>query len=275
LPKIGNWSFRRESSSSQIGFGLALVSGEVVKPYLSIPIQECGEPLVAIPGDGIALVDPHPYVVLGAPYGDKSPYFLRQGVLRRLLQASALLQSLQPTWHIQVFDAYRPIPVQQFMVEHAYGEMLRARGLEERSLTKGEQQAILAEVYEFWAIPSSDPATPPPHSTGAALDVTLVSEAGVSVEMGSPIDELSPRSFPDYFAPDSPDRPVDDQTPLEDCDRFHQNRQLLYDVMQQAGFQRHPKEWWHFSFGDQLWAWLTRKEVGNAEEGAIACYGCI
>jgi D-alanyl-D-alanine dipeptidase len=26
--------------------------------------------------------------------------------------------------------------------------------------------------------------------------------------------------------------------------------------MAAAGFARHPNEWWHFSHGDQLWAWL-------------------
>jgi D-alanyl-D-alanine dipeptidase len=25
--------------------------------------------------------------------------------------------------------------------------------------------------------------------------------------------------------------------------------------MEVAGFAQHPNEWWHFSHGDQLWAW--------------------
>ena len=27
--------------------------------------------------------------------------------------------------------------------------------------------------------------------------------------------------------------------------------------METAGFAQHPNEWWHFSLGDQLWAWRT------------------
>jgi D-alanyl-D-alanine dipeptidase len=27
--------------------------------------------------------------------------------------------------------------------------------------------------------------------------------------------------------------------------------------MLEAGFAQHPNEWWHFSHGDQLWAWRT------------------
>ncbi len=246
-----------------------------MKPYMMIPIEECGEPLVAIPADTLALIEPHPYAKLGAPYGTKSPYYLRQGVLHRLLQAHVLLQAQHPPYRIQVFDAYRPIEVQRFMVDYAYQEMLQTKGLEERSLSEAERHAILKEVYEFWAVPSDNPATPPPHSTGAALDVTLVDGDGIPVDMGSPIDELSPRSFPDYFAPHSPHRPQTDDTSLEQCDRAHYHRHVLYMVMYQAGFQRHPKEWWHFSVGDQLWAWLTRHDPQSGNNGAIARYGRI
>ena len=40
-----------------------------------------------------------------------------------------------------------------------------------------------------------------------------------------------------------------------DAQRWHQRRQLLADVMEASGFAQHPNEWWHYSFGDQLWAW--------------------
>ena len=32
------------------------------------------------------------------------------------------------------------------------------------------------------------------------------------------------------------------------------------------GFVQHPNEWWHFSYGDQLWSWLSKQ--GNAIYGA-------
>lgn len=245
-----------------------------MKPYLQIPIQECGESLVPIP-DQMALMDPHPYQVLGAPYGDKSPYYLRHDVLQRLLQAQQRLQDVYSNWRIQIFDAYRPIPVQQFMVDYAYREILGQKGIDPHALTEEQQHAIWHEVYQFWAVPSADLATPPPHSTGAALDVTLVNDAGIAIDMGSPIDELSLRSYPDYFTPDSLHRPTTDDTPIEWCDRFHHNRQLLCRVMRHAGFQRHPNEWWHFSFGDQMWAWLMRTDSDTPDMEAIAFYGRI
>ncbi|MFM7427018.1 MAG: M15 family metallopeptidase [Elainella sp.] len=220
-----------------------------MKPYQQVPIQDCGEPLLPIPAALFARTEPHPYVQLAAPYADKSPYYLRQGVLERLIQAQQLLQRQRPGWQIQIFDAYRPIPVQQFMVDYSLQRLLQAVGLTLKTANQLQKQQALEQVQQFWAVPSLDPATPPPHSTGAALDVTLVDAAG-PVEMGSPIDEMSPRSFPNHFA----------TATTETGQTAHQNRMLLHEVMTQVGFEQHPQEWWHFSYGDQLWAWLVRQK---------------
>lgn len=225
-----------------------------MKPHYKIPIEDCGEPLVAIPLNQFAVVTPHPYQALGAPYGDRSPYFLRKRVLEALRQAQLLLQEQHPSWSIQIFDAYRPVPVQAFMVQHTFQTLLEEQGLKAANLNEAKRQALLEEVYRFWASPSLDLATPPPHSTGAAVDVTLLDSLGQVVDMGSPIDEVSPRSHPNHYW-DNPDSIA--QT-------WHQHRQLLNSVMHQAGFRRHPNEWWHFSFGDQLWAWMKHQETGEA-----------
>lgn len=224
-----------------------------MKPYQHIPIVDCGECLTPIPQELFALVEPPPYLALGAPYGDCSPYSLRTGVVSALIQAHHSLQAQKPGWRIQIFDAFRPIVVQQFMVDYTFRQLLQTRRLQPDDLSPEQHQAVMGEVLQFWALPSSDPATPPPHSTGAALDVTLVDADGASVDMGSPIDEVSPRSFPDHFA-----------TEYDPYSQYvHGNRVLLHQVMDAAGFQRHPKEWWHFSLGDQLWAWLVGQESGQ------------
>lgn len=241
-----------------------------MKPYAMIPIVECGEPLVPIPSDIFSLVFPHPYVKLQAPYGDRSPFFVRTTILELLIQAQIDLQTQQPGWHICIFDAYRPIAVQKFMVEYAFAELLQRRNLQVNELSQRQQQSLWQEVYQFWAIPSSDPSTPPPHSTGAAIDVTLTDEQGQPVDMGAPIDELSPRSFPDYFAPTSAH--IQAWSVAEaTAEVFHQRRLLLHQVMTTVGFRRHPQEWWHFSCGDQLWAWLMNRE--RMETLLVARYG--
>jgi len=234
-----------------------------MKPYQQIPIAENHEPLVAIPRDRVAFVTPHPYEKLGAPYGDRSPFCLRQSVCDRLLAAQTCLQKQHPDWRILVFDAFRPVAVQDFMVEFSLKELAQERGLNPEEISPQQRQELLAWVHQFWAAPSLDPATPPPHSTGGAIDVTLVDDRGQEIDMGSPIDELSERSYPLHFA-----NSTDPQKKA-----YHQRRELLFSIMRSSGFQRHPQEWWHFCFGEQMWAWLTREETGD--RSIVARYGGI
>jgi zinc D-Ala-D-Ala dipeptidase len=248
-----------------------------MKPYQQIPIHECHELLVEVPLDCFAVESPHPYTKLLAPYGNKSPYYLRQGVLERLLTARTELQKKHPGWQIQIFDAYRPIAVQQFMVDYMFQQVVQAEGLTQIELTESQRQAILAKVYQFWALPSLDPEMPPPHSTGAAVDVSLVNAAGQVVDMGSPIDEMSPRSDPNYYAAKETERDASRDGDELDHQRaqFHLNREILKTVMTAAGFEQHPNEWWHFSYGDQLWAWLKEQRSNSRTARYRAIYGAI
>jgi D-alanyl-D-alanine dipeptidase len=234
-----------------------------MKPYHTIPIIESGEILVKIPLEIFAVESPHPYAKLGAPYGEYSPYYLRENIIKSLIKAQSYLQAIHPNWHIQIFDAYRPVVVQQFMVDYSFNQALQARGLAIAQLSPAQQDQIWQEVYQIWAIPSQDMKTPPPHSTGAAIDITLVNERGQVVDMGSPIDEMSERSLPDYYAEHG------DQV----AQRYHTNRELLREIMSKAGFERHPKEWWHFSCGDQMWAWIRNRQ--HPEQQVTARYGRV
>lgn len=222
-----------------------------MKPYQKITIEECNEPLIAIPETEFVLETPPPYVKLGADYQGKSPYYLRKGVLDRLFLAKAKLAEIKPQWKIKIFDAYRPISVQQFMVDYTFKSICDDRHLSINNLTPEEKASIYEEVYTIWAIPSDNPLTPPPHSTGGAIDLTLTSTDGDTIDMGGDIDELSPRSQPDYYLHSS--------NPLEQ--KYHHHRQILLQVMTDAGFLRHQGEWWHFSYGDQMWAWLGKKKI--------------
>jgi zinc D-Ala-D-Ala dipeptidase len=235
----------------------------IVKPYQQIPIQECGEPLISIPLDRFAVESPHPYVKLGANYRSRSPYCLRQGVLAALVKAQNSLQQDYSGWRIKIFDAYRSVEVQQFMVDYTFSELLKKKELIAENLSNEQRQQVLNEVYQIWAVPSDNPATPPPHSTGAVVDITLVDASGQTLDMGGEIDELSARSHPDYYA----------NSTAEKEQIYHARRQLLYKIMQQAGFCRHPGEWWHFSLGDQMWAWQNNQE--NVNTFLTARYGRV
>lgn len=224
------------------------------KPYQSIPIAECHEPLVTIPETAFAFTRPHPYAVLGAPYGGDSPWMLRRGVLAALLVAQGELARRRPGWRLKLFDAYRPVAVQAYMVWREFRQQARLLGRSLADFRDPEQlrqedaalyELLAGKVFEFWSPPSVDPLAPPPHSTGAAVDLTLQDAAGQEVDMGGLIDETSARSYPDHYAAAT-------EPPLR---TYHELRELLAAVMRAAGFSRHGNEWWHFSLGDQMWAW--------------------
>ena len=230
-----------------------------VKPYRAVPIRECGEPMVAVPRDAFVFFEPHPYVALGAPYGSASPWMLRRSILESLQKAQQKLQQLHPGWRFMLFDAYRPNAVQAYMVERELSIIAKSEGLDAAKLPDAERERLLIKVFRLFAIPSDDPATPPPHSTGAAFDCTLMDADGHEIDMGSPLDENSDRSLPDYFA-----KATDIVGKAA-----HANRVFLNDLLQEQGFRRNPSEWWHFSRGDQLAVWADR----DKNPGGVAIYG--
>ena len=76
------------------------------------------------------------------------------------------------------------------------------------------------------------------HTTGGAVDVTLF-YYGKEVDCGSKY--LT-------FTPSTP-------TWSNTLNRSQQrNRFILYNAMTQAGFVNYPLEWWHFCYGDKMYA---------------------
>ena len=228
------------------------------RPWHSVSIDDCGESLRPL-RSFVTCMEPHPYVALGAPYGNGAdPFCLRQGVRSRLLAAQVHLNSLttldgREPLRLGIFDAWRPLSVQAFMVNYAIEQECARQGVNPNDSDEMDRlQNVRAQVSRFWAPPSPALSTPPPHSTGAAVDLTLIDAMGSTLDMGGEIDAIGPESLPLHHVEAAKENP-DGHSAL-----FHSRRCLLHRVMQQAGFVRHPNEWWHFSFGDQLWAWTVQ-----------------
>ena len=119
-----------------------------------------------------------------------------------------------------------------------------------------EFKEVVNKVNKFWALPTFNKSMPPPHSTGAAIDLTLAVKNGSALNMGGEIDCIGAKSEPNYFLQLAK---VDNKS---SASLWHSRRLLLNDIMTNVGFVRHPNEWWHFSYGDQLWAWLTKSDAG-------------
>ncbi len=227
-----------------------------MKIWNKIPIKDNGDKLIAIPSY-LNFLDPHPYFHLGAPYKDKTSIWkLREEVVKRLVKVNDYLIS-KSTFSLLIYDSWRPLEVQEFMFKRALSLECKKSNIDGSFENIKSHPSILKKVEKFWAYPYCDYRCPPPHSTGGALDVCLSDKDGNLVEMGSRVDQMDETSNPDFFA----------NIKNGEAIIWNSRRNLLTEIMTKFGFAQHPNEWWHFSYGDQLWAWKNKKE--NAIYGKI------
>lgn len=200
-----------------------------------LPVAECGEPLCTLHLSPTLRVYPA-YRHLGIPEAVEDCQ-VRQAVFERLLLAA---ERLPAGLSLVVLDAWRPMAVQR----HLYLTL-------EAAMTRHHPDADAATLErltrQFVSPPSSDPRAPSPHLTGGAVDVTLCDAQGRWLDMGSRFDEVGPRSFSAHYETAA----TGDSATLAIRDR----RRLLHGAMLAAGFSNLPSEWWHYDYGDQLWAW--------------------
>src|SRR5580692_1747278 len=123
--------------------------------------------------------------------------------------------------HIKVFDCYRPTrAVANFVrwardLKDTAGKVEFYPNVDKRTLFRDGYIASLSG-----------------HSRGATIDMTLAKDDGTELDMGTPFDFFSPKSWP-------ADPTV---TPQQ-----HANRMLLAAAMRRRGFRGYDKEWWHFT----------------------------
>ena len=219
-----------------------------MKPWYQIPIVDNNEKLISIPSE-IDFIEPHPYLALGAPYKSKRTIWsLREGVVSRLVRANEYLRTICNDYSLILYDSWRPVEVQSYMFYLAFESESNKRGLKIQPDEMNSYPEIIKEVEKFWAYPSFDDNFPPPHSTGGAIDLALADSSGKLIDMGCEIDNMDISASPEFYE----DRNSKESIIWDD------RRNLLKNIMLKFEFVQHPNEWWHFSYGDQLWAWTNQ-----------------
>ncbi|WP_432463915.1 M15 family metallopeptidase [Agarivorans sp. QJM3NY_33] len=169
-----------------------------------------------------------------------SECFVRGSVFERLIEAEKLL----PTGiHLVILDAWRPFPVQQYLFDTLMNLM-------EHANPELSPQQCNDKARNLVSPPSTDPKAPSPHLTGGSVDVTLCDQHGRLLNMGTLFDEASDDSWTAAL-----ERPALSKA----LQLAQQNRRLLYHAMTNAGFSNLASEWWHYDYGNQLWALATQQ----------------
>lgn len=199
----------------------------------SIPIIECNEPLVNIKYEDNLQYGPAPECELTASDYTK----IRKSIFEKLLKAQA---DLPKGWRFRLYEGFRSLKVQQLLFDQ---EFQRVQAKYPR-LTFEEQfhetTRLISPVINL-----DGSQNVPPHNTGSAIDIEIVTQDGQLVDMG-----MAAKDWP-Y---------VDSKICATQCKTVSKtaqtNRKLLCDIMQAHGFVNYPTEWWHFSYGDRYWAYF-------------------
>lgn len=213
---------------------------EPIREINRIEVVEVGEPLVSVADrcpDVLLKDEPNDLGIPPLP-------FLRETVAEMLGEA----QSLLPKGHrFLVTSAYRAPEHQRTIYAWVYDKF-------KEDNPHWPKNILRRETNRFVHPP--DVPTPPGHSTGGAVDLTVVGPDGEELDMVSPYE--GDRDVRRHVAA-TYDPKISDQA--------RRNRDLLIRVMSEAGFTNYAGEWWHWSYGDSCWAW--RLGVSTAIYGMV------
>ena len=154
-------------------------------------------------------------------YEDLHEAYLHPDALKGLLRAQQELKKRHPRYRLIVYDAARPMSVQQKMW----------------NVVKGTSK------YIYVSNPARGGGL---HNYGLAVDISILDEAGVPLPMGTKVDHLGPEAH------------ITNEAALVQSGKMtkqeQENRQLLRTIMRAAGFRTLSSEWWHFN-------WCSRQEA--------------
>jgi D-alanyl-D-alanine dipeptidase len=142
--------------------------------------------------------------------------YLQKDVAIRLSNCQDFLSQLKHGYRLLVYDAVRPVSVQQKMWDAL------------DSIPSNERGKFV-----------SNPQNRSLHNLGAAVDLTIIDERGVPLDMGAGYDDIRKIAYPsleqEFFAKG------------ELSEKQIANRELLRKVMKSQGFRPLETEWWHFN----------------------------
>ena len=152
---------------------------------------------------------------VGEKMYDFDKAYLHPKAAKAVAEANKILGRIHPGWRLIIYDATRPMSVQQKMWDKVKG----------------------TRMQNYVSNPKNGGGL---HNYGLAVDVSIVDENGDSIPMGTKVDGLTYLSH------------IDNEEELVEQGKMSkeaiENRRLLRRVMREAGFLTIRTEWWHFNF---------------------------
>ena len=182
----------------------------------NVRVNECVEKLVIV-DDKKIIIDKRM----------KKPVYLRESVYSKLCKLDKTIK--KDGYKIKLYDAYRSLDEQKKSWEK--------RIKETRKLYPDVSEDEVIRITTLKVANPTDGVGG--HQTGGAIDITLVDKDGYELDMGSRYEEHieQTKSYSKNLS-----------------EQQKKNRNYLFDKMKELDFVNFPMEWWHFSYGDKMWA---------------------
>src|SRR5579883_1005954 len=196
--------------------------GEPLTKLRAVPIEDNGEPLVdpTTLSKRLRFAPKHPKF---AELNNRRTPKVRRQVAEMLAQAA---DSLPAGIDIEIIEGFRPLAQQRMMYNHLRNEFAAKH--------PEWNKATLNRVTNAMSAPPED-KSPPPHTTGAAVDLCLI-----DANTGNWLDMTSPFEWDETSAP----------TLMKGLSkRAQENRKLLIETLEKTGLTNYAGEWWHWSYG--------------------------
>jgi len=141
--------------------------------------------------------------------------YLQKSVAEKLANAQKILCDSMPNYSLIVYDATRPLSVQQMM-----WDSIKVSNKERPKYVSNPKYGSL-------------------HNFGAAVDVSIVDANKKPLDMGTPYDSFDELAYP-IMEKENFEKGLLSETQIN-------NRKLLRYCMYKAGFFNIQTEWWHFN----------------------------
>lgn len=190
----------------------------------TLPAAAINRVKIAESGEAMVNIRQSSRLFFGPSLESRDCVFVRSGVYERLIKAADLLPG---EYRLKIMSAYRSLAQQ-----HELWNLRLAQTREKHPHATEEE--LIAITRGLVAQPHHGFGG---HQTGGAIDVTLCDETGADLGLGKWT-------------------PKDVVISLQEQMR---RRDVLRVAMCAAGFVNYPAEWWHFCYGDRMWAAYTRR----------------
>lgn len=228
-----------------------------------LPIQENEEPLLLVPPEFC-----YPWYAVEMGFCDDPRIYLRRTVYNMFLVAHGILRSWG--YDLMIYDGWRSITLQEalfwhylkefsaskFDIEHVFAGCSRPADIKSvfLGLCPEVKCALLEENFTYVSWPSNDPSCPHPHATGGAVDVWLYQD-GRPINMGVPFDWMDREAGAFYHrSPNVHSLGANHET-------ICAHREALQAAMAAVGFSCYAAEFWHFNFGNQMDALVSKNDA--------------